>query len=77
MGGGARNDMHLLRVNVIAPDGREVTALRRLVKIYGGQGEVRLPVAFNDPVGKWTVQVKDTATGINKSVTYVLSAGEK
>lgn len=66
-------DLHLLRVSVTGPDGSEVTALRRLVSIYGGKGEVRLPLAWTDPAGVYTVHLHDTATGHDAEVQVRLN----
>jgi hypothetical protein len=65
-------DLSLLRVKVTDPAGREVTALRRTVELRGGRGEIRLPLAWDDAPGKWTVAVRDTATGVARNVTYRL-----
>jgi hypothetical protein len=65
-------ETHLLRLSVKDPRGREVTALRRLATISGGLGEVRLPLAYDDPPGSWTVQLRDSATGLTREQTYRL-----
>ena len=67
-----KDDLHLIRVSVTSPNGKEVTALRRLVLIRGGTGEIQLPVAYDDAPGRWTVQLKDAATGIQKDVYFTL-----
>lgn len=68
-----KDDIHLLRVAVTAPDGKEVTSLRRLAAISGGQGEIRFPVAYDDARGTWKVRMKDTATGMTKEFIYRLN----
>ena len=67
-----KNDVHLIRVRVTSPDGKKVTALQRLVLIRGGAGEIRLPLAYDDAPGRWTVYLKDTATGIQNEVYFTL-----
>ncbi len=67
-----KGDIHLLRVKVFRPDGQEITALRRLVKISGGVGEVTLPLAFNDSSGRWLIHLADTATGVSTEVPFWL-----
>jgi hypothetical protein len=63
-------DMHLIRISVTSPDGQEVIALRRLAKIYGGTGEIRLPLAYGDPAGGWKVTLQDSATGISCDIPF-------
>ena len=63
------DDLHVLRVSVISPGGKEVTALRRLASIRGGAGQVLLPLAHDDAPGRWTVRLQDTATCVASTVT--------
>jgi hypothetical protein len=67
-----QNEKHYLRVSVTGPEGKEVKALRRFVGIAAGKGEIRLPIAYDDPPGRWTIGLKDTATGIECRVPYFL-----
>lgn len=68
----AKDDLHLLRVTVTAPDGKEVTALRRKVLLSGSSGEVRLPIAYDDLPGRWLVHLRDVATGMRTDVAYAM-----
>jgi len=65
-------DCHLLRVSVKGPDGKEAVSLRRLAVIYGGICEIRLPAAYDDTPGQWTICMEDTSTGIMKEVPFRL-----
>jgi hypothetical protein len=65
-------DLSLLRVTVTDPAGREVSALRRAVEVRGGRGDFRLPLAYGDAPGVWTVSAHDTATGLKGKVSYRL-----
>jgi len=65
-------DMHLIRTSVTSPQGQEVIALRRLTSIYGGTGEIHLPLAYDDPAGDWNVTLRDSATGITCKVPFTL-----
>ncbi|MCE5239836.1 beta-galactosidase [bacterium] len=67
-----KGDLNVLQVRVTDPRGREVTALRRTVEMRGGRAEVRLPVAYGDGSGRWTVAVRDLATGTMARCAYVL-----
>jgi hypothetical protein len=64
------DDRHVIRLQVFRPDAREEVALRRWVVVTGGRGEVPLPIAFDDPVAKWTVRCQDVATGLVKEVSF-------
>jgi len=65
-------DMHLIRISGTCPDGQEVIALRRLAKVYGGTGGVRLPLAYGDPAGGWKVTLQDSATGISCDIPFAI-----
>lgn len=67
-----KDEIHLVRVTVTGPDKKEIVPLRRLLEIYGGKGTVLLPLAYNDPLGKYEIQLKDTATGISAVIPVVL-----
>ncbi|MDD5707140.1 MAG: hypothetical protein PHR35_14550, partial [Kiritimatiellae bacterium] len=66
------DETHFLQVMAFGPDGKEVTAMRRFVGIRVGKGEVRLPIAVDDPSGRWTVVLKDMATGLTQRLAYRL-----
>ena len=65
------DDLSVLRVRVSGPRG-EVTALRRVVTFKGAGGEIRLPLSYDDPAGRWQVSVRDTATGLTAQAAYEL-----
>jgi hypothetical protein len=67
-----KDDLSVLQVTATDPSGQEVTALRRTVEMRGGKGQIALPLAFNDAPGKWTVTVRDLATGMRQTVGYAL-----
>ena len=53
----------VFRIETVAPNGKPVAPLTRKVRWAGGVADIGLRIAFNDPVGRWTVRVKDVATG--------------
>ncbi len=59
-------------VNLTDPNDKEVYALNKQLKYSGGVAEIKLPLAFNDPVGKWTLEVTDVTTGIKISKEFLL-----
>ncbi|MHC4715957.1 MAG: beta-galactosidase [Planctomycetota bacterium] len=54
---------HVLRVDVIGPDGKGRTYYSRNLDTVAGRAEMSVPLALNDPVGEWRLRVKDVATG--------------
>jgi len=67
-----RGDIHLLRVRVTAPNGEEVMSLRSSHVVRAGAGRIRLPLAWDDPSGQWTVQVRDSTTGKEAELQFRL-----
>jgi hypothetical protein len=67
------DDVHLIQVSAHAPDGVEVIALRRLIALPGGKGEIRLPIAFDDAPGQWTVTLRDAASGVTADHAYTVA----
>jgi len=53
----------LLRLQALRPDGAEAMPYRAYVTMPGPQATARLPWAYSDPAGAWTVRVTDVATG--------------
>ena len=53
----------LLRLQALRPDGAEAMPYRAYVTMPGTQTTARLPWAYSDPPGAWTVRVTDVATG--------------
>lgn len=66
------DDQHVIRVSALRPDGREETSLRRLMVVRAGQGELCLPIAYDDAEGTWTIVLHDIATGIQRRVPYTV-----
>ena len=71
-----QKDIHLIWVSVTDPQGRQILSLQRHVPVYAGQGDIHLPIAWDDPPGKWRVTLRDAATGVAVEVTYDLPSTE-
>jgi len=64
--------LHAVRVRVKTPAGQVAEWLNRELMADGqGQG-CDLPVAFNDPTGRWTVEATDLYTGKTTTATYMV-----
>lgn len=66
------DDIHLARCRVAGPDGEEVVCLRRNVELRGGRGTLRIPIAYDDAPGEWTVNLQLQGCGTESLVTYSL-----
>ncbi|NPV47487.1 MAG: hypothetical protein HPY69_11040 [Armatimonadetes bacterium] len=65
----------IVRVRVTDSQGQERWAYRRYLRMRGTQGEVTIPLAYNDPAGQWTVQMTDISTGATASAKFAVTAG--
>ena len=64
------SDCHVLRVEVLDPEGNERTLYRYFVRAKGGKGVGEIPLAANDLVGKWQLRVTDVATGVSETTEF-------
>ena len=53
----------LLRVDLLAPDGKYVPAYRRFVKTTEKPSPYTLPIALNEPPGSYTLRVVELVSG--------------
>lgn len=60
----------VFRIETLNPSGDRVAPLCQKARWTGGVVEVELPLAFNDPVGKWTLRVTDIATGVKAEQSF-------
>jgi len=61
-GGTAGN--HVLRIEVIAPNGKEVACLGENIISEKGHYRGGVPIAFNDAPGEWRMRVRDVVSGV-------------
>ncbi len=62
-------DTHAIRVQVIRPDGKASEAYSRNWVAPHGEVMHRIPLALNDPVGKWEIRVRDWISGQQKKAS--------
>jgi concanavalin A-like lectin/glucanase superfamily protein/glycosyl hydrolase family 42 (putative beta-galactosidase) len=74
---GAKPDGGVLRIDVRDPAGKKAAALSSKVRSKGGQAQIVLPIAYNDPVGKWTVEATDIATGVSAKTGLQVQAAKQ
>jgi len=56
--------LHAFRISVLA-DGKELGCFQKKVAADGKGTTIDLPVAFNDPAGKWKIRAVDVLTGLS------------
>jgi len=59
---------HVLRVLVFDPSGKKLSYLSRTLTADEGTATCEIPFAFNDPIGTWTVTIRDIATRLEKNI---------
>jgi hypothetical protein len=64
--------LHAVRIRAQTPEGQPAEWLDQVVLVGPAGGEVTLPFAYNDPVGKWTVRAMDLYTDQGTTATVVL-----
>jgi len=55
--------VHVVRMDVVDPSGRRVPQYSGNLIAPRGRARMTLPLALNDPTGKWTLQVTDVLRG--------------
>jgi len=66
-------DRHGARVKVVGPDANEAAHYSKNILLRRGKGSFDLPFALNDVPGKWTVEVRDAATGVSGLSSILLN----
>lgn len=61
----AEPDLHALRVRVVGPDGSALAAYNTVVLAPAGRAEIVLPLALNQPSGRYLVSVTDVISGVS------------
>jgi hypothetical protein len=61
--GGTAPVRHVIRMQVRRPDGQEVRYLAANLETVGGKARFAIPLALNEPVGRWELLFRDVATG--------------
>ena len=58
---------HVFRLRVRDPRGRDRRYLARTLNADKGTATAKVPLALNDPAGKWTITLRDVATHLEQS----------
>jgi len=60
---------HVVHLDVLKPDGSRCAHLCRNVVLEAGRGEGVLPLALNDPTGKWRIKAREVVSGMTDKTT--------
>jgi hypothetical protein len=63
---------HVVRVEVLAPDGQRQPFYTQNVDTRSGQWRGKICTAFNDPPGLWTVQAREVLSGKTATTQFQL-----
>lgn len=63
---------HVVHIELLNPQGQRRPCYVFNQLLPDGQGELRMPLALNDPPGQWTVRVRDVLTGTQAEAQFVL-----
>jgi hypothetical protein len=71
-----QRDLHVLRIEAFAPDGKTFFPFRRVLKMpQEGPLSVPFVTALNDPPGEWRFVVTDISTGNSAEARFALRQG--
>ena len=62
--------LHVFNIKIYNPDGSLKKCYTRNIKAPNGSANFSIATALNEPVGTYTVKVKDAATGIEAEQKY-------
>jgi len=63
----------VVRLEVIAPDKKAIPYYSKNLIFNNGKVEGKIDLALNEDPGKWLLQVKDVATGLNAGYTFTIT----
>jgi len=63
---------HVVSFRLFSPSGKQVKHYGHCLETRDGTATGRVDFALNDPVGTWTIRVKDAATSVSSEATFVL-----
>ncbi|MDD5707004.1 MAG: hypothetical protein PHR35_13860 [Kiritimatiellae bacterium] len=76
-GGRIQSGVWGVRMEVEGPDGKPVLACSGQRALTNGVFEGRLPLALNDPVGKWKVKVFEPVSGLSHEVRFTVRSATR
>ena len=61
--------IHVVRIEIFSPSGKRLGEIRKL-DVINGEANLKMPVAYNDIVGKWTIKAFDFNSGLDSKKSY-------
>ncbi|MCD6408585.1 hypothetical protein J7L87_06010, partial [bacterium] len=68
----SKPERHVINLQVKRPDGKKVRYLKQNLETKTGKASFRIPLALNEPKGKWMLKFQDIATGTTQSIFFLL-----
>jgi len=75
--GEGKAGLHIFRITLVSPQGKEIACYAANVKAEQGRASGKIPMAFNDEPGAWTLRIKDTASGQTADAGFKVNSTEK
>ena len=63
---------HVIHLEATRPDGKQPRYLAQNVETEDGKATFRIPLALNEPKGKWTLRLTDTATQTSTQASFTV-----
>jgi len=70
----AQKRRHVVTVRVIDPEGKDLRWYRHSVETKDGVARIAIGIATNDPPGKWTLRLRDAASGTRRDFGFEVLA---
>lgn len=67
---GGATESHVLHCELVDPGGARPYYHRKNASAPKGRFELEWPLALNAPPGKWTLEMRDAASGVTRSLTF-------
>jgi hypothetical protein len=72
--GGEATEFHVIRCEVVAPDGARPTYWQQNLSAPAGKFSTALPLALNEQPGRWRVELTDAMSGVTTTVEFTVEA---
>jgi hypothetical protein len=66
--------VHILHLEIVDPTGKAIAAYTANLRAPGGRASQLIPIALNDPVGRWYLRVTDVLSGESATASFTVSS---
>ena len=68
----AQRVRHVVSMRLINPEGEDLRWYRTCFETKEGLARGRIDLALNDPPGRWTLRLKDAASGLTREIGFTV-----